>query len=158
MSTGSQLSLRFSRSARPCAQHVQKHLLLMLVVAGIAGREFACPVQRQPDRPQLLLHRGDVVVGPGLRRDLALDRGVLGRQAEGVPAHRVQHVETLGAHEPRQHVAQGVIADMPDMDAPGRVGEHLEHVVFRPGSSFFEAKIAFSSHWRCQRGSESRAL
>jgi hypothetical protein len=21
---------------------------------------------------------------------------------------------------------------MPDMDAPGRIGEHLEHVIFRP--------------------------
>ena len=50
MSTGSQLILRFSRSARPALQEVQEHLLLMLVVAGIAGREFARPVQRQPHR------------------------------------------------------------------------------------------------------------
>ncbi|MGY3454666.1 hypothetical protein ACVWW5_000116 [Bradyrhizobium sp. LM3.4] len=114
------------------AQEVQKHLLLVLVVAGIAGRDLAAPVQRQPDRAELLLHRGDVVVSPGLRRDLALDGGVLGRQAEGVPAHRMQHVETLGAHEAGQHVAEGVIADMADMDAPRRVGEHLQHIVFRP--------------------------
>ena len=104
----------------------------MLVIGGVAGREFPGPVERQPDRPQLLLHRGDVVIGPGLGSDLALDRGVLGRQAEGVPAHRVQHIVALGAHEPRQHVAQRIIADMPDMDAPGRVGEHLQHVIFWP--------------------------
>jgi len=114
------------------AQEIVEHLLLVLVVAGIAGRELPAPVERQPDRPQLFLHRGDVVVGPCLRRDLALDRGVFGRQPERVPAHRVQHVEPLGAHEARQHVAEGVIADMPDMDAPGRVGEHLQHVIFRP--------------------------
>ncbi len=114
------------------AQKIQEHLLLVLVVSGIAGREFAGPVERQPDRPQLLLHRGDVVVGPRLRRDLALDRGVFRRQPERVPAHRVQHVEALGAHEARQHVAERVVADMPDMDAPGRVGEHLQHVIFRP--------------------------
>ncbi len=113
-------------------QKVQKHLLLVLVIRGVAGGEFARPVERQPDRLQLLLHRGDVVVGPRLGRDLALDRGVFRRQAERIPAHRVQHVEALGAHEPRQHVAQRVVPDVPDMDPAGRIGEHLQHVIFRP--------------------------
>jgi hypothetical protein len=117
---------------QPFAQEVVEQLLLVLVIGRIAGREFPRPIERQPDRPQLLFHRRDVVVGPRLRRDLALDRGILRRQAERIPAHRVQHVETLGSHEARQHVAQRVIADMPDMDPPGRVGEHLEHVIFRP--------------------------
>src|SRR5713226_4350439 len=38
----------------------------------------------------------------------------------------------FGPQVARQHVAERVIADMPDMDAPGRIGEHLEHVIFRP--------------------------
>src|ERR1700761_7691803 len=117
---------------QPRLQEVEEHLLLMLVVGGVAGRELAGPVERQADRAQLLLHRGDVVVGPGLRRHLALDRGVLRRQAERIPAHRMQHVVAARAHVARQHVAERVVADMADMDAPGRVGEHLEHVVFRP--------------------------
>ena len=115
-----------------CAQKIQEHLLLMLVVGGVAGREFAGPVERQPDRLQLLFHCGDVVVGPRFRRDLAFNRGVFRRQPERIPAHRMQHVEALGTHEARQHVAQRIIADMPDMDAPGRIREHLEHVIFRP--------------------------
>ena len=114
------------------AQEIQEHLLLMLVIRGIAGRELARPVERQPDRPQLLLHRRDIVVGPGLRRHLALDRGIFRRQPERVPAHRMQHVKALGAHVARQHVAERIVADMADMDAPGRVGEHLQHVIFRP--------------------------
>ena len=44
----------------------------------------------------------------------------------------MQHVEPLGAHEAGQHVAERVIADMADMDAPGGVGEHLQHIVFWP--------------------------
>jgi hypothetical protein len=63
--------------------------------------------------------------------DLVLLGGVLGRQAEGVPAHRVQHVEALGALVARDHVAHRIVADMAHMDAPRRIGEHLEHVVFR---------------------------
>ncbi len=114
------------------AQEIQEHLLLVLVIRGIAGREFPAPVERQPDRLQLLPHRRDVVVGPRLGRDIALDRGVFRRQPERVPAHRVQYVIAPGTHEARQHVAQRIVADMTDMDAPGRVGEHLEHVVFRP--------------------------
>ena len=42
----------------------------------------------------------------------------------------MQHVVALGAHVARDHVAQGVVADMADVDAPGRIGEHLQHVVF----------------------------
>ena len=76
------------------AQEIEEHLLLVPVIGRIAGRDLAAPVERQPHRLQLLLHRRDVLVGPRLGMDLALDCGVLGRHAEGVPAHRMQHVET----------------------------------------------------------------
>src|SRR5437588_1390840 len=62
--------------------------------------------------------------------DLALDGGVLSRHAESIPTHRVQHIESRGALEARNHVPHGVIAHVSHMDAPGRIGEHLEHVVF----------------------------
>jgi hypothetical protein len=62
--------------------------------------------------------------------DLALDRGVLRRHAEGVPAHRVQHGVAARAHEAGDHVAHGVVAHVAHVDAPRGVGEHLEDVVF----------------------------
>ena len=62
--------------------------------------------------------------------DLARHGGVFGRHAECVPAHGMQHIEALGALVSRHHVAHGVVADMAHMDAPRRIGEHLEHVVF----------------------------
>ena len=64
--------------------------------------------------------------------DAAPHGGTLGRQAERVPAHRVEHVEALRALEPGHHVAKRIVAHMAHMDAPRRIGEHLEHVVFGP--------------------------
>ena len=78
-------------------QHVEEQLLLVPVVVGRAGGELARPVERQAHRLELPAHGVDVLVGPLRRMHLALHGGVLGRHAEGVPAHRVQHVEALGA-------------------------------------------------------------
>ena len=59
-------------------------------------------------------------------------RRVLGRQAERVPAHRMQHVEALRPLVARDHVAERVVAHVAHVDPAGRIGEHLEHVVFGP--------------------------
>ena len=118
---------------QPGFAEVEEHLLLVLVIGRIAGGDLARPVERQPHRLQLLLHRRDVVVGPGFRVHLAVDGRVLRRHAEGVPAHRVQHGVAHGSLKARHHVAHGVVAHVAHVDAPGRVREHLQHVVFRPG-------------------------
>ena len=36
---------------RMFTQKIQEQFLLMLVIGGIAGREFPTPIERQPDRP-----------------------------------------------------------------------------------------------------------
>ena len=59
------------------------------------------------------------------------DGSVLGGQAEGVPAHRMEHVEAAHPLEPRQEVADGVHADVAHVDAARRVREHLEAVELR---------------------------
>ena len=102
----------------------------MLVIGGIAGRDLARPVERQPHGFELRLHCGDVLIRPRLRVDLALHGRVLGRHAEGVPPHGMQHVQPHGAFEARDHVAHRVVAHVSHVDAPGRIREHLEHVVF----------------------------
>ena len=107
-------------------QEVQEQPLLVHVVVGIAGGELALPVDRQPHGLELGAHGVDVLVGPFARVDLALHGRVLGRQAEGVPAHGMEHVEPLGAHVAGHHVAQRVVAHVPHVNAPRRIGEHLE--------------------------------
>ena len=151
------------------AQEVEEHLLLVLVVGRVAGRDLARPVERQPHRLELRLHRRDVLVGPRLRMDLALHGGVLRRHAEGVPAHGMQHVETHGALVARDHVAHRVVAHVPHMDAPRWIGEHLQHVVFRarvvvaggedaplvpdflPTRLGLAGVVAFGGHWLGRR-------
>ncbi len=116
----------------PRLPEVEEHLLLVAIIGRIAGGQFAGPVERQAHRLQLALHRLDVLVGPVARVDAIVARRILGRQAEGVPAHRVQHVVAHGAAPARDHVAHRIVAHMAHVDAPRRIGEHLEHVVFRP--------------------------
>ena len=43
----------------------------------------------------------------------------------------MKNVEAARAPIARHHVAHGVVAHMAHMDAPRRIGEHLEHVIFR---------------------------
>ena len=117
---------------QPALEHVEEHRLLVAVIGRIAGGDLARPVERAADRLHLLAHLGDVGVGPGRRMHALLDRRVLGRQPERVPAHRMEDVEALGPLQPGDDVAHRVVADMAHVDAPRGIGEHLEHVVFRP--------------------------
>ena len=111
-------------------QKIQEELLLAAVIGGIAGRDLARPVEREAERFELRLHRRDIGVGPFGRMALARHGGVLGGKAEGVPAHGMQNVESPRAHEAGDDVAHRIIAHMPHVDAPRRIGEHLQHIIF----------------------------
>ena len=125
------VDLRFLARDEACGEKIEEQLLLVLVIARIAGRDLARPVEREPHRLQLRPHGGDIGVGPFRRTGVVLHRGVLGRQPERVPAHRMENVEAPRAPVTRHHVAHRVVAHMAHVDAPGRIGEHLEHVIFR---------------------------
>ena len=125
------VDLRFLARDEASGEKIEEQLLLVLVIARIAGRDLARPVEREPHRLQLRSHRGDIGVGPFRRTGVVLHRGVLGRQPERVPAHRMEYVEAARAPVTRHHIAHRVITHMTHVDAPGRIGEHLEHVIFR---------------------------
>ncbi len=109
-------------------EQLQEEPLVPLVVARIAGGELARPVQREAERLHLRLHVGDVVARPGGRRDALVDGGVLRRQAEGIPAHRHQHVVALHAQVARHHVVDGVVAHVPHVQLARRVRKHRARV------------------------------
>ena len=58
----------------------------------------------------------------------SLDRGVLGGQAEGVVAHRAQHLEAAAAAQVRDDVADRVVEDVPHVQLARGVREHLDDV------------------------------
>src|SRR5258708_13807683 len=75
-------------------EHAQEKPLVPAVILRLAGGNFAAPVVTESEAAQHLLKLRDVVVRPGARVRIVLDRGVFSGKTEGVPAHRVEDVET----------------------------------------------------------------
>ena len=117
-------------------EHLQEEPLVPTVVVGVAGGDLARPVEREAERLHLRLHVGDVVARPFRRRHVVVDGRVLGRQPEGVPAHRHQHVEALHPQVARHHVVDGVVADVAHVQLAARVGQHRAGVELRPARVF----------------------
>ena len=86
--------------------------LLPAVVLRRAGGQLPVPVVAEAQTLELAAHVIDVLVGPGRRRGVVLDRRVFRRQAEGVPAHGLQHVLAQHPLIAADHVADGVVAHM----------------------------------------------
>ncbi len=102
--------------------------LLVLVIVGLAGGQLARPVVGEAERLQLALHVRHVGVGPLRRRHIARDRRVLRRQAEGIEAHRLQHILAEHALVTADHVADGVVAHMAHVQRAGWVRQHAQAV------------------------------
>ena len=105
-------------------KHLQKQPLVPLVVAWIAGGDFARPVDRQTHGLHLLLHVGNVVKRPLGGRHAVFECGVFGGQAKGVPAHGHQDVVALHAQIAREHVVDGVVAHMAHVQLAAGIGQH----------------------------------
>ena len=112
----------------PLLEEAEELPLLPAVVARIVGRDLAVPVHPPPHPAHRPADVDDVALG-GLARVLAfLDRAVLGRQPEGVPAHRVEHAQAVAAPEAHDDVADRVDEQVAEVQRAGRVRQHLEHV------------------------------
>ena len=69
---------------------------------------YSVPVPAATHFLHLALHSLDVLQCPFLRMHPALDCGVLGRQAKGVPSDGMQYFVALHVLEPGQHIGYGV--------------------------------------------------
>ena len=102
-------------------------------VIGLRGGQFPLPVVGKAQHLQLPAEVGDIL----LRGRAGVGAGslgmLLGGQAEGVPAHRVHHAATPHPPVAADDVGGGVAFRVADVQAvPAGVGEHVEHVNFRP--------------------------
>src|SRR5690606_12559449 len=88
-----------------------------LVVGGIGRVDLARPVEREPERLELLAEPLDVALGRDLRMRAGPDRVLLGRQPEGVPADRMQHVEPAHALVASDDIGSRIAFRMTDVQA-----------------------------------------
>ena len=63
---------------------------------------------------------------------LVLHGGVLRRHSESIPSHWVQDVEAPRALVTGHNVTHRVVAHVADVNAPRRIGEHFQDIVFWP--------------------------
>jgi hypothetical protein len=84
-------------------------------------------------------HGRDVLPAGDARMLAGLHRELLGRQAERVIAHSVQHVPAGHPQVARVHVGADVANQVTDVNAgAARAREHVEHVVLRPAGDLVE--------------------
>ena len=118
----------FAPVGEPRLQELEEQPLGPAVVVAVAGGHFPIPVDRETELTQLLPHRGDVAVGPIPGFDAPLDGSVLCWQAEGIPAHRVEHPVAAQPRCAGDHVCDHVVAHMAHVQVPRRIGEHREGI------------------------------
>ena len=105
-----------------------------LIILGVGGVDLTIPVEGEAQRLQLALEAGHILGGDDLGVDVVLQGVVLGRQAEGVPAHGVQDIAAALALFARNDVQRGIAARMADMQTGRRRVRELDQCIeFRLG-------------------------
>ena len=113
---------------QPALEQAQEQPLRPAVVLRVGGVQTTRPVEAHAVAADGLGLRLDVVVRVRRGVLVALDRGVLGGQAEGVPADRVQHVVALEPPVAGHHVVQREDLAVPHVQVTRRVREHRQRV------------------------------
>ena len=117
----------------PTVVQLQEDPLRPAVVVRIGRGQPARPVVGEAQQLDLPLDVGDVLRRRFARMDTMLHRVLLGRQPEGVVAHRVQDVVAQHPREPRDDVRGRVALRMPHVQTGAAgIGEHVQHVEPRP--------------------------
>ena len=122
----------FCSASYQVSNRLQEDPLRPLEVVRVGGIDLAVPVVAEAEHLDLPAEGVDVLLRGDARVRAGLDGVLLGGQAEGVPAHRVQDVEAAHALVAGQDVGGGVAFGMADVQAGAAgVGEHVEDVELR---------------------------
>ena len=108
--------------------HPQEQPLRPAVVLGVRSVQARAPVDRDAQSFEGLRLRLDVLVGPLAWVLTSLQRGVLGGQAEGVPADRVQHVVAAHHRVARDCVADAESLGVAHVQVTAGIAEHVDDV------------------------------
>ena len=115
---------------QPVLVQLQEEPLRPGIVARIARDRLAIPGPHRAHAAQLAAHALDVCHGPRMRVRAALDRRVLGRQAERVEPDREEDVVALHPLVARGRIRRRHRIPVPDMQLAGRIGQHRQEVEF----------------------------
>ena len=129
---GAPLHRRLGAVGEAALEQLEEDPLGPAVVRGLVGGELAASSRSRCPSAGTAAEGGDRAARSRRRGVLAgLDRVVLGRQAEGVVAHRVDDLEAVAAPVVGDRVADRVDLQMADVGLARRVGQHLQHVALR---------------------------
>ncbi len=118
---------------QPLLVELLENPLRPLVVLRVRRVDLAVPVVRKAQRADLFAEAVDVLLRRDRRVRPRLDRVLLGRQAERVPPHRMQHVEALHPLVAAQDVRRRVPLGVPHVEPrPRRIREHVQTVELGP--------------------------
>jgi len=122
-------------------EHLQEDPLRPLVVVGVGGVDLAVPVKGQAEALQLGLEARHVLTGDDLRVDMSFHGVVFRRQAEGVPAHRVEDIIALQPLFAGDDIHCRIAARMADVQAlPGGIGKLHQPVELGQGEVLLGGK------------------
>src|SRR5271154_2455752 len=94
---------------------LEKNPLRPFAILWVGGVDLAGPIVTESERFYLALEDADILFRRFARMLSGADGVLLGRQPEGVPTHRMQHIETEGAAITRQYIGGGVSFRMAHM-------------------------------------------
>ncbi len=113
-------------------KHSLKGPLRPVIVFGVAGAHLAVPVEAESNLVELLAIVVDILFGGDGRMLSGLDGILFGRQAVGIVAHRIEHVESILSLIACIDVAGDISERMAHMESgPRGVWEHVQNIVFR---------------------------
>src|ERR1700681_4081921 len=126
---GAPVHAAFFPVSQPPLQHAQEKPLVPPVIFRFTRGDFPPPVKAEPKAPQHSLKFCNVVASPDSWVGIILNRGVFRGQAEGVPAHRMQHVESAHALHARHYIANRVVAHVSHVHRTRGIRQHFQYVV-----------------------------
>ena len=114
-------------------------------VARVGGGQLAAPVVAEAQHLELPAEGGDVLLGGRAGVGARLLGVLLGRQAEGVPAHRVQNALAPHPLEAADDVGGRIAFRVADVQSlPARVGKHVQDVhLLRPRQAWGGEGLVF---------------
>ena len=121
--------IRFFLVNKPFFIHLNKKLLIPLIVFWSISAKFPVPVIRKPHKLHLPSHIVNVRFSPFPRMCPIVNCGIFRRQPKTVPSKRMQHIKPLHLLVSCNRISNRIISQMPNMKFSRWIRKHLKHII-----------------------------